>query len=261
MRGLSGVGRLVAIAVSVTVAVFLAVLAVALIAGFADGGIGHDKAEEVRAELLNLIHAVGKGPAIRIILTDNADQAVGPFGDDQRIRHDVDRREVDDDDIEDLFIMLQQGVHLLRPKQLRGVGRDVAGREDVPVLHLVRLAQAAALAAQTGNQVREARGPLQVQLDGHGGQTHIGVDEQDALAGLGDRIGEVDRGGALALAADRAGHADDVTVLLGQREKQVGPQKLVGLGGREAQALADDALLDVPAPGSFLSGHQDTPPF
>ena len=44
-------------------------------------------------------------------------------------------------------------MHTLGPKQLRGVGRDVAGGEDVPVLHLVRLAQAAALAAQTGNQV------------------------------------------------------------------------------------------------------------
>ena len=248
--------------VCITVAVLLAVLSVALVAGLAHKGVGHDKAEEVRAELVHLVHAVLKGPAVGIVLPDHADQAVQPFGDDQGIRHDVHRREVYDDDIKDLFIMLQQGVHALGTQQFGGVGRDVAGWENIPVFELTGLAQAAVLTAQPGDQIGEAGGALQFELGGHRGQAHVGIDEQDTLAGLGEGIREVDRGGALALAADRTGHADDVAVLLRHGEGKIRTQELIGLGGGKAEVFTELVLLDTRLAGSFLCpGHQAALPF
>ena len=108
---------------------------------------------------------------------------------------------------------------------------------------------------------------MDLQFCRHTGQTHIRIDEQDLFPGLGDRIGDVHRGGGLAFSTDGAGHANDVAGLLGEGEIEVRPEKLIRLRRGEAQIVADQSLLLVSAGrldglfGGFFLCHQLTPPF
>ena len=80
--------------------------------------------------------------------------------------------------------------------------------------------------------------------------------------GLGNGIGEVDRRGALALAADGAGHTDDMAILLWEGKLQIRTEKLIGLGGGKAEVFTELVLLNAVFAGFFTcSGHQAALPF
>ena len=214
---------------------------------------------------LDLIHAVLQGVAGREVLAHRDQQAVGPDRADQRVGHDVHRRQVDDDILKEAGQMLQKLMHPLRAQKLRGVGRHIARGDDVPVAVVGGDLHALALTGEAGQQVRQARRALHAQLAVHRRQTHVRVDQQHALAGLGDRVGEVHGRGRFALVADGARDADDLAgLILGQDKLQVRAQALVRLRRGEAQIVAQRALLFALAAAlfhaCFLIAHAFAPP-
>ena len=188
---------------------------------------------------------------VSVVLTDHHDDAVGPFRDHQRVDDDVHRRQVQKDIVKHVLVPVQQRVHTLGAQQLGRVRRDVPGRQNVPVVKIRGLAQAVALDAESGQQVRQARRRRHLQLLGDGRQAHVPVDQQHPLARLGQGVGQVHRGGGLAFAADRACDADDAAFLFRQSEEQIRPQKLIGFRRGEAQLVAQQTLL-LPAGGLFF---------
>ena len=184
--------------------------------------------------------------------------------DDPRVRDDIDRRAVDDDDV---VLAPQRGDHVREAAvgyQLGRVRRDGAGRQDVGrrrVLltddHVVHIG------GDPGEIVAEAL-PRRADNLGERAVAHVAVDGQHAPALDGEADGQVGRHEGLARARVERSDGDDLAPGLAHHELKVGAEHPEGLVGHVAAALADhdgvgpaEGLPPTERPGASPGGERD----
>ena len=174
------------------------------------------------------------------VVFDCAVHEQGRVGDRRDLRavgHRQQRRRVDDDEVDLLGDVVDDLLGVLADQQFARVRRDRAAGEDGEVLAGVlqhrldrRLADDDRGEADVADQAERLRDRRTAQ---------VGLDEAHPRAGLGERGGEVDRGGRLALAGHGAGDRDDARRVVDVDELQVGTQLAVGLGARTVRVAAE----------------------
>lgn len=156
-----------------------------------------DDAEDVGAAFLEQVFGLLGLVGADVATADDEDDAVGLAADDGGVGDDEDRRQVEQDVVVVIFDALEEFLHLRRAEQLGGVRRDWPGGDDVEAWVDTVLDDVGEL-QPVGEAVRQAA-VRQAEAAVHDGTAQVAVDEQDALAVLGDDDGEVGDGRRLAL--------------------------------------------------------------
>ena len=221
-------------------------------------GAVEDHTQDSGVDELELAHGLGKHDPVAVVLANHQQHAVCLLGNGHSVTDLAHRRQVDDDVIELLAQNLQQLFHSGRAQQLDGIGGILACGDDVegfPIVSEITVLQNIHQFTLAGQQVGQAGILLEVHFFRQGGAAHIAVDQNNLLIQLGQGIGQVDGGQALALAAEGAGNADDAAVVfIGEGELQFGAQQLVSLGSGKADAVTHEhGLLGRLLAGSVIS--------
>src|SRR5262245_56541185 len=176
------------------------------------------------------------------------DDTVDLRGDDRGVGDRQHRRRVDEDHIVLAAHLAQELAHRGRGQQLRGIGRDRPGLDDVQVVEARRghdvfhleaahedvghRADAVAPARVADEDVAQARLALDAEEAMDARPAKVAAEQERALAVLGHRQREVDDGGGLALLERGAGDDQHPPLLLSQRELYLRAQAAVRLGHR-----------------------------
>ena len=195
---------------------------------------------------------VGLGPleheASDLARLVDEDHAVDLRRDDRGVGDGEHGRRIDQDDVVVFADLGEELGHRGRRQQLRRVGRDGTGLEDVQIVEARRghdvfhLEPAHQDVGDRADAVPPARVPDQdvgqsgLALDPEepvdARAPQVGADEQRALTVLGHRERQVHDGGRLAFLEGGAGDDEDLALLLQARELDVRAQGAVGLGHR-----------------------------
>lgn len=105
---------------------------------------------------------------------------------------------VDDHVVIDNLGVIQESPHRVRPKQLRGVRRDLACGEDIEPGR-VDLLEKLPMAGLSAEDMGKPRRSLEAESSCNLGTPEIAIDEQNTLACVNKRLGQPDRRLSLAL--------------------------------------------------------------
>ena len=225
--------------------------------------VGHDKAQNFYIQILQTPYRHRQGTTVAVVLTNHYHHTLYQLGNDQTVRHHIDRRQIEDDKIEFLFQLRQLLDHLLRAKQFHGVGRRAARCDDSQIIQHTALLNGLLAGAQSRQQIGKTQRRPQRQTLRHIGQTHVRFDHQHPFACLGNGIGQIHASGTFSFAPQGAGNADHAALFtVRQSEYQIGSQQLICLRRRKAQMIAKQLPLSGQRHGRFpLSDklHADAP--
>src|SRR5882762_1579917 len=160
------------------------------------------------------------------------ENAIGFYGKNYGVSGGHDGRRIDDDKFE-LGAKFGDGVvELVRREQVGRIGRERAGGNGRKIGNGGMLNGDEVEAGNSGEERTEAGvlAAAEAEEAADAGLAQIGVDEQGAIAELGESHGKIGGGGGFALARQSAGYQDDLGRMIGLRKEERGAKSAKRFG-------------------------------
>ena len=154
-------------------------------------------------------------------MTNDKDDTVEEFTDNERVRNDVHGRQVDDDILVLIRELIEELLHAILAEELGRVGRNNAGGQEHQILMQAAGDNALLLFAdQDAGQAEfgfDTDGPFDTGL------SHVGAYKDGLVSFFGDGVRKIDGGITLSFVRDGTGNTYDLTLsfLIRNREEYI----------------------------------------
>ncbi len=188
------------------------------------------------------IACAGEGFLGSFAAAHNQENAIGFYGENHGVGGGHDGRRIDDDKFE-LGAKFGDGVvELVRREQVGGIGRERAGGNGGKIGDGGVLDGDEVEAGNSGEEGTEAGvlAAAEAEEAADAGLAQIGIDEQGAIAELGESDSKIGGGSGLALARQSAGYQDDLGRMIGLRKKERGAQGAKRFGHLRLREMLGD---------------------